>query len=87
MSNAAEDLAGTNPLDASSVLRILNLADGNLLTWTSVSGKTYRVWAATNVGTNFTLLSPNIGATSSTTTWLDTSATSSSKFYRINVLR
>jgi len=31
MSNAAEDLAGTNPLEANTVLRILSLANGNLL--------------------------------------------------------
>jgi hypothetical protein len=43
MSNAAEDLAGTNPLSDASVLRILSLDAGNLLTWSSVSGKTYRV--------------------------------------------
>src|SRR4030095_15440455 len=45
MSNAAEDTVGANPLDSNSVFRILGLANGNLLTWLSVSGKTYRVQA------------------------------------------
>jgi hypothetical protein len=86
MSNAAEDLAGTNPLDASSVLRILNLADGNLLTWTSVSGKTYCVWATADLATNFSPFSPAIPATGPTAAWLATAATNSTRYYRIYVL-
>ena len=44
MSNAKEDIAGTNPLDANSVLRIVNLSNAaSVLTWTSVSGRNYQV--------------------------------------------
>jgi hypothetical protein len=86
MSNAAEDLAGTNPLDTTSVLRILSLANGNLLTWSSVSGKTYRVWATANLTTTPVPISGVITAAGPTATYLDTAATNTGKFYRINVL-
>jgi len=86
MSNAAEDLAGTNPLDATSVLRILSLSEGNLLTWSSVVGKTYRVWSTGSLGTNFVPISGVITAAAPTATYLDTSSTNAGKFYRVNVL-
>jgi hypothetical protein len=86
MSNVAEDIAGTNPLDATSVLRILNLANGNLLTWSSISNKTYRVFAAADLGTNFVPISGVITANTFTSSYLDSAATNSTKFYRINVL-
>jgi hypothetical protein len=86
MSNTAEDLAGTNPLDANSLLRILNLADGNLLTWSSVSGKTYRVWATTDPTTNFAPISGVVTAAGPTATCLGPAATNASRFYRVNVL-
>lgn len=86
MGNAAEDIAGTNPLDANSVLRILNLANGNLLTWTSVSNKTYRVLATVDLATNFVPISGVITAASSSVSYLDNAATNSRKFYRVSVL-
>jgi hypothetical protein len=85
MSNAAEDLAGTNPLDANSVLRILGLADGNLLTWSSVSGKTYCVSATADLTANFVPISGVVTAASLAATYLDTPATNSARFYRVNV--
>jgi glycosidase len=86
MANAAEDIAGTSPLEANSRLRILSLADGNRVTWSSVSGKTYRVLAAPGLATNFTPISSVVTAASPTATWLDGSPTNSARFYRINVL-
>jgi hypothetical protein len=86
MDNLAEDVAGTNPLDAHSVLRILNLANGNLLTWASVSNKAYRVLATADLATNFVPISGVITAASSSASYLDNSATNSRKFYRVNVL-
>ena len=86
MNNANEDLAGTNPLDSSSVLRILSLAGGNLLTWSSVSGKTYRVLAAQGFVTNFVPISGVITAATSTASYLDAVPMNTSRFYRVNVL-
>jgi glycosidase len=86
MSNANEDLAGTNPLDSNSVLRILSLANGNLLTWSSVSSKTYRVLATATLPSNFVPISGVITAGNSTASYLDTGATNPQRFYRVNVL-
>src|SRR6185436_729492 len=86
MSNASEDLAGTNPLDATSLLRILSLEHGRLLPWASVSNKTYPGFARVVIETNFVPISGVITATASTTSYLDTAATDIQKFYRVNVL-
>jgi hypothetical protein len=86
MTNAAEESAGTNPLDANSVLRILSLANGNLLTWSSVSNKTYRVLATSDLATNFAPVSGIVTGAAPTTTYLDNGASISRKFYRISVL-
>lgn len=86
MSNGNEVSAGTNPLDNGSALRILNLTTGNLLTWSSISGKTYRVLGTTDVGTNFTPVSGVITASNATASFLDLAATNAQQFYRVNVL-
>jgi hypothetical protein len=90
MSNAAEDIAGTNPFDPSSLLRILSLADANLLTWSSVSGKAYRVWVAADLpadlATNFAPISGIITASGPTAAWLTPSPTNPATFYRVNPL-
>ena len=86
MTSAAEDIAGTDPLDTSSVLRILSLANGNLLTWSSVSNRTYLVLATAGLATNFVPISGVVTATGPTASYLDSTPTDSCKFYRINVL-
>ncbi len=86
MSNAAEDIAGTNPLDANSVLRILSLDNGNLVSWSSVSGKTYRVFMTSDLATNFVPISGLVTAVTTTATYLDSPATNAQRFYRVNVL-
>ena len=68
------------------MLRILNLANGNLLTWSSVSNKTYRVFATADLATNFVPISGVITAANSTASYLDNAATNARKFYRVNVL-
>jgi glycosidase len=85
MSNTAEDLAGTNPFDAASALRILSLANGNLLSWSSVSNKSYQVLSSDIVSTNFLPLGPLINATSPVSSYLDIPATNAKKFYRVRL--
>jgi glycosidase len=85
MSNASELVAGTNPLDAASVLRILNLTTENLLAWSSVSGRTYQVLATPGLGTSFTPISGMITATAATAScWLP-ETTNATRFYRVGV--
>lgn len=51
-SNAAEQIAGTNPFSAASVFQITSFSNdstGTTLTTNSVSGKTYRLWTSTTL--------------------------------------
>ena len=88
--NAAEDLAGTNPLDATSALRITGVvrnasAHTTQVTWSSVAGKQYQVEAASDLATGtFTAVSGTITATGTVTTYTDTS-TNPKEFYRVKV--
>jgi hypothetical protein len=85
MNNGAEAIAGTNPLDANSVLKILSLSTGNLLTWSSVSGRTYQVHATANLLSNFTPVSGVLTGFGPTATHLDTSTTNAARFYRVKI--
>ena len=50
MSDYAELIAGTDPFDANSLLRITSLENGNqLIVWDSISNVNYQVLAATNL--------------------------------------
>ena len=86
MSNDAEDRAGTDPLDASSLFRILSLTGGNLLTWASVPGKTYQVHATADLLTNFTAISEVVTGAMATADYLDPAATNSRRFYRVQLV-
>ena len=86
MKNGDEAVAGTHPLDAGSLLRILSLTSGPLLTWSSVSGRTYRVLATTEVNTNSAPISGVLTASDSTASFLDSTANNTRRFYRINVV-
>jgi hypothetical protein len=62
MSNLAEFLAGTDPTNPSSNLRLT--VNGSTVQWPSVAGKSYRLLRATNFLTGFnTIVATNIGAT------------------------
>ncbi len=85
LSNAAEHLAGTNPLSASSALRVRNVArDGGsaTITWDSVAGKTYKVQARTDMNAAWTDLSGNITTPGSTGSHTDNNP-GEKKFYRV----
>jgi hypothetical protein len=83
MTNAAEVLAGTDPLDAASLLRIISQPSGNQLIWSSVGGKNYRVQVSADLTVGFTNLSGLIPSAGSTTSYTDSSATVSQRYYRV----
>jgi subtilisin family serine protease len=91
-SDLAEWVAGTNPTNAASCLR-LNISppistNGLIISWPSVAGKTYRIERTTNLLAGFkTLVRSNITATPPTNHERDTSALGSSAqyFYRVGV--
>ena len=80
-----EYIAGTNPYDANSVLRITGINNDNQLVWESVSNITYTVIATTNLSLPMLPVSPLIRASDSTTFWTDDSPDPTNKFYRIQV--
>jgi hypothetical protein len=89
--NWQEWLAGTNPTNALSALRMeLSVVSPPevLLRWTSVSNRSYYIERATNlVGTAvFSLLQGNIPGQSDTTSFTDTNpAGAGPDYYRIGV--
>ncbi len=90
-SNAAEHLAGTDPLTATSVLKVTSASTaGNTfsLTWTSVPGKIYAVQTSPNLTDTFTDVSPALfaGPGEFTKSWSDPAASGERKFYRVRVV-
>ncbi|MCS7064201.1 MAG: hypothetical protein NZM04_09210 [Methylacidiphilales bacterium] len=90
LTNEQERQAGTNPLDANSLLAIESiepLANNHFkLTWKSVAGKTYQVQFTDNLSTpNWQNLGSPITATGSTTQFTDTTVppTAVRRFYRV----
>jgi hypothetical protein len=88
MTDAHEAIAGTNPNDPGSVLRITNLEDGNrLVVWVSVPGIVYRVLATTDLFQPLVPASGLIQASGSTSFYFDAGDPATNKFYRIEVLQ
>jgi subtilisin family serine protease len=91
MNNLAEWLAGTNPTNASSCLRLMALPSNNtnafVMSWPSVAGKYYRLERATNLLTGFnSVVRTNIAATAPTNTETDTAVLpGKARFYRVGV--
>jgi len=92
MSNLAEFLAGTNPTNASSNLRLVaNVPpspSGFVVTWPSEAGIKYRLLRATNFVTGFNaIVATNIAATPPTNSYTDTVAPPNrgQLFYRLEV--
>ena len=87
LSNYQEYIAGTNPNDANSVLRVtdINLATGQVnLTWNSVAGKTYTIYSADQIGGPYTpvLTMPSAGDGQTST---NLTGSASNQFYRVGV--
>ena len=84
-SNIKEYVAGTDPNVASSVLRIMNVTADGVVTWSSVPGRVYQVYATTNLNTPFAGISGTIVATNGTSSFVDPGFFATGKFYQIGV--
>lgn len=85
--NYSEFVAGTNPRNSVSLLKIVEAATGGqTITWSSVSGKVYQVVSATNVPSAFTPISGNLTATNTTTAYTDTNLPGPRRFYRVQII-
>jgi subtilisin family serine protease len=91
MSNLEEWLAGTNPTNASSCLRLIAIFTNNpnafVVRWPSVAGKNYWLERSTNLLTGFNaVVQTNIAATAPTNTITDTAVLpGKARFYRVGV--
>ncbi|HEV7924811.1 MAG TPA: chitobiase/beta-hexosaminidase C-terminal domain-containing protein [Verrucomicrobiae bacterium] len=87
-SNWDEYIAGTNPLDATSIFEFLPATPLNgssfTLQWPSVVNKNYTVQSSSAPGSGWTTIANLIG-NGQTMQWTDTNATSSTRFYRAQV--
>jgi subtilisin family serine protease len=90
LSNRGEWIAGTDPTNAASNLRLSVVsahANGAVLHWPSVAGKTYWLERSTNLETGFdSTVATNVAATAPTNTQTDTAVLPGrSRFYRVGV--
>jgi hypothetical protein len=93
LNNSQEFLAGTNPMNASSVLQILassstNSPSGFTVTWQSVSGRSYFVQRSLNLAAQdgFATVGTNIVGQVDSTSYTDATAVGGGPyFYRVGV--
>jgi Matrixin len=88
--NSAEYLAGTNPTNAASLLKIEQVkqtAAGTTITWQSGAGKHYQVLSRPLAGTGaFQPVGSPVTGTGATTQFLDVTGTNGIKFYRVQAI-
>lgn len=92
MTDGEEAVAGTDPQDAASVLRVAVSASSTLdaetvLEWSSVSGRLYSVLGADTPLGSFTVLTNTLIATPPVNSWTQAVAGAAHRFYRIGVQR
>jgi sugar lactone lactonase YvrE len=87
-SNWQEYVAGTDPMDPTSVLKLTAAAAPNFsVQWPSVPGKTYMVQSSTSLfSTNWTIIASNLPGTGMMMQLADTNAPAPpARFYRVQV--
>jgi hypothetical protein len=87
--NWQEYIAGTNPLDATSVFKLLPATpltgSSFTLQWPSVVNKNYTVQSSSSPGSDWTSIASNLIGNSQVLQWTDTNASTGAQFYRAQV--
>lgn len=91
LSNLQEYIAGTDPTQANSSLHIISITrqpnGDNVIVWSSVGGKSYQVYATTNLaGVGFIAIGGTVPSAGSTTSYTDSGAGGGTKYYKVKVL-
>jgi glycosidase len=85
--NLEEYLAGTDPRNAASLLRITELVGaGRVISWSSVPGRNYQVFATTNVAAAFQPLSSVVTAFTTPMSYTNPAPVRAREFYRVRAL-
>jgi hypothetical protein len=88
--NSSEAVAGTNPTNATSLLRIDSIAQnvsGATVTWRSVAGKNYQLLYRSPIGAaGWIAVGTPVIATGATAQKLDPGGVATNRFYRVQVL-
>jgi hypothetical protein len=88
--NSLENVAGTNPTNATSLLKIDSIQQdltGARVTWRSVPGKSYQLlWRSPIESASWTAVGAPVLASTSITNRLDPAGTATNRFYRVMVL-
>jgi glycosidase len=87
LTNAQQDAAGFSPLDHTNYFHITSIVPGGggtQITWDSVTGRTYQVQFSPDLVSGYTALSGTITATGTSSSYTDTSASGTRKFYRVS---
>ena len=87
--NLTEFIAGTDPRDRNSNFRIISITQSNgihVITWSCVPGKSYEVWAATDLSQPYSAISGPISAGGTQTSYTDSTPSGASKFYKLRVI-
>lgn len=83
-SNLEEYMAGTDPNDPASLLRITDVAGaGRVIAWQAIPGRNYQVLAATNVQAAFQVVSPTLTAFGGTLFFTNPAPVRPREFYRV----
>src|SRR6202453_2546028 len=90
VSNLAESIAGTNPLDNSDYFHVTGItstgSNSVQVTWASKPNINYQVESSPDITSGFSPVSPVITGTSASTSWTDTSASGARKFYHVKIV-
>ena len=90
MSDYDEYLAGTDPTDPKSYLRMISgvpvLGQGTIVSWTSAGYRTYTLFSSADLSAGFSPVAGGLIATPPVNQFLDTSTTSGPVFYRVQVM-